>query len=115
MRDLPWYIEEKWSDDSQRVKPNSIRSIKKMVPIDRLLRHYGAEVPTDRGAKLDDWLSLACPFHEDGKASASVNLALGRFRCHACDVGGDVLDVVGDVEEIRQVRERIRWIEDNLL
>ena len=39
------------------------------------------------------WVDAKCPFHDDSRASLSVNLGHGGFTCHACGAsGGDVLD-----------------------
>lgn len=40
-----------------------------------------------------EYLGL-CPFHEDRRASLSVNAERGIFHCFACGVGGDVVDFV---------------------
>ncbi len=36
--------------------------------------------------------SVKCPFHDDGTASMSVNLERGAWFCHACGIGGGLLD-----------------------
>lgn len=37
------------------------------------------------------WTPCRCPFHEDKRASASVNLTTGGFRCHGCGAKGDLV------------------------
>ncbi len=54
-----------------------------------LYRHYGLN-PTDKNGEQ----SLSCPFHEDKRPSLSLNSSTGLWRCHACDVGGDLVDFV---------------------
>ena len=61
----------------------------------KTLEHYGADL--NRTATVG-WRPLKCPFHEDRNASASVNLNLGGFRCHACGVSGDALKIVMEQE-----------------
>lgn len=38
------------------------------------------------------WCAVKCPWHADSAPSASVNVAHGGFRCHAC---GLHLDLIG--------------------
>lgn len=51
----------------------------------------------DRGG----WMKCQCPLpdHEDSNPSASVNEEAGRWRCHTCDKGGDVWDIVLALED----------------
>ena len=44
---------------------------------------------TNLNPGLDGECAVKCPWHDDSVASMSVNLATGRFYCHACDIGGD--------------------------
>jgi len=37
------------------------------------------------------WAACCCPLHEDRRASASVNLITGGFRCHGCGARGDLV------------------------
>lgn len=62
-----------------------------------VLVHYGADLT--RVATVG-WKPVKCPFHPDRTASASVNLNLGGFRCHACDVKGDALKLIMEQEGI---------------
>jgi len=43
---------------------------------------------------------LRCPFHEDNTASLQVNLTQNRYKCHACDKKGDVIQFVQDYEKL---------------
>ncbi len=37
-------------------------------------------------------VSALCPFHGDTTESLSLNLAKGVWKCHACNIGGGLLD-----------------------
>ena len=59
-------------------------------PISRVLAHYGAgKVPAGRG-----WRKMNCPFHGDRHASGSVNHDLNAFNCFACDVTGNIYNII---------------------
>jgi len=90
-------------------KGMSIDELKRRISMRELLDHYGAELPDG-----DGWSSMRCPFHTDNNPSASVNLKDGKFRCHVCDIGGDVVDVVA-LEEGLTTREAMEWLRTNLL
>lgn len=65
-------------------------------PIVDVLRHYGFEnVPQSGG-----WKPVKCAFHGDRHASASVNPDLGGFRCHTCDISGDAIKIVMEMEQV---------------
>lgn len=59
--------------------------------------YYGIEV---LGRDVGGWRKSACPMpdHEDANPSASVNEEACRWRCHTCDRGGDVWDIVMERE-----------------
>jgi DNA primase len=64
------------------------------LSIEDVLTHYGAtNVPTSLR-----WRAIKCPFHEDRSASASVSTDQGRFKCFACDINGDGLDIIQSQE-----------------
>jgi DNA primase len=88
-----------------------IQELKKLVPIDLLLEHYGMYDISYR----DGWQSVNCVFHDDETASAAVNLLEDRFVCYACGVKGDILDIVQEVERVADVREAMTWVEDHLV
>jgi hypothetical protein len=46
-----------------------------------VLRVFKIEV-----AEPAKWSSVPCPLHDDQKNSASINLKMEIFRCHACDI-----------------------------
>lgn len=43
---------------------------------------------------------LRCPFHEDNTASLQVSFSQNRYKCHACDKKGDVIQFVQDYEKL---------------
>lgn len=63
--------------------------------IDKVLEHYGADLTR---VSLVGWRPVKCPFHDDRNASASVNLNLGGFRCHACGIHGDAIKLIQERE-----------------
>ena len=65
------------------------------LTIAAVLEHYGADLHRTREV---GWQPVKCPFHEDRTASASVNLNLGGFRCHACGMSGDALKLIAEKE-----------------
>jgi hypothetical protein len=48
------------------------------------------------GAAVNPRGAVKCPFHDDRHASGSLYESGGiwRFKCHACDFGGDLIDVL---------------------
>ena len=59
-------------------------------PIFPVLEHYGLEAtdPVSGRAKV------LCPFHDESRPSASVDVDKQRFRCFACDIQGDAIDII---------------------
>lgn len=104
---MDWWVEQKGVKPKHAKKSIGIAEIKKMVSMRKLLYHYGWD--WDAPAYVDGWVAIRCPFHGDTNKSASLNDDLGRFRCHACDIGGDVVDVVSAVEE-KTPREAIQFL-----
>lgn len=103
---LPWYIED--SGTSKKKGRLTIADYKRLVPISKLLVEYG--MPTQFDVWSDEWVTVPCPFHDDTHPSASMNPRLGRFRCHTCDIGGDVVGIVKEVEDFRNMREAMEWL-----
>ena len=67
-----------------------------MISIAAVLEHYGGFVSVpDTG-----WRAIKCPFHSDRTASASVNLELNGFRCHACGISGDAIKLIETQENM---------------
>lgn len=88
-----------------------IPELKEKVRMEDVLLHYSAEISY---RSWNTWESLSCPFHDDRQASASVNLAEDRFKCHGCEISGDVLDVVMEVEGLT-LGEARKFLEDNFV
>jgi DNA primase len=72
-----------------------------------VLKHYGAEL--DGQGFSQDWQWLHCPFHDDKRPSASVNVKLGRFNCHVCGISGDAIDLVQEMEHL-DFKEALEWL-----
>jgi len=71
------------------------------------LEFYGGRAPF-----AGRWEAIRCPFHGDTHASASYNDVVGQFFCHACDVHGDIFDLVGGQEGI-EFPDQVAFIEAN--
>jgi DNA primase len=57
------------------------------------------------------WRSVRCPFHDDTNASASANVSVGAFACHACGVQGDSWSLIMRFENIpkEEFRRAVEW------
>lgn len=69
-----------------------IQEIKQNLPLVQILQHYNL--------KQDKNNMLCCPFHEDSTASLQVSFSQNRYKCHACDKKGDVIQFVQDYEKL---------------
>lgn len=69
-----------------------ITVIKQNLPLAVILQHYNL--------KEDKNNMLRCPFHEDNTASLQVSFSQNRYKCHACDKKGDVIQFVQDYEKL---------------
>lgn len=69
-----------------------IAVIKQNLPLAVILQHYNL--------KEDKNNMLRCPFHEDNTASLQVSFSQNRYKCHACDKKGDVIQFVQDYEKL---------------
>lgn len=108
----PWWVESTGhAPKGRRLDAGEVRQ-----RLDAVLTHYfrangdpqALVVAPD--VRQDRWEKAHCPFHKDKKASASVNWGKSRFRCHACDIGGDAIDLVMENENL-QFREAMEWVE----
>ena len=88
-----------------------IKRLKRNVGIEELIEHLGGKV---QARSHGQWVPCTCPFHDDTNASASINTAKGRFRCHGCDVGGDLIDLAQKHLETEDLKEAVEWLERNL-
>jgi DNA primase len=59
-----------------------------------LLDKYEIQYNPERGGNQQ----VRCAFHEDGTASASVNLDEGLYNCFTCGIGGDAIELIKIVE-----------------
>lgn len=75
-----------------------IQDIKQSLTLATILNHYGIKPNKNN--------MLLCPFHEDKTASLQVNPTQNKYKCHACDKKGDVIQFVQDYEKLTK-REAI--------
>lgn len=69
-----------------------ITDIKQNLPLANVLRHYNFTADKNN--------MLRCPFHEDSTASMQVSFSQNKYKCHACDKKGDVIQFVQDYEKL---------------
>jgi hypothetical protein len=77
------------------------------IPMPLLLESYGARI---FNAGWRGWHPVRCPFHDDRRPSATCTNTY--FRCFACDVGGDIFDVVMHAEGV-DLRGAVEWLRRN--
>lgn len=69
---------------------------------DQVLAEHPLEAELQRrGVRLEGSgaeRSARCPFHQDRTASLSVNVGKGAWHCHACKIGGSVIDLIAHFE-----------------
>jgi hypothetical protein len=65
------------------------------LTIEDVLIHYGANLTR---TSLVGWSKVNCPFHGDSHASAGVNVDRNAFKCQACPIRGDPLNVIARAE-----------------
>lgn len=59
-----------------------------------------AQILTSYNLTADKNNMLRCPFHDDSTASLQVSLSQNKYKCHACDKKGDVIQFVQDYEKL---------------
>jgi DNA primase len=59
-----------------------------------------AQILTSYNLTADKNNMLRCPFHEDSTASLQVSFSQNKYKCHACDKKGDVIQFVQDYEKL---------------
>jgi len=69
-----------------------IQDIKQNLSLESILQHYNL--------KQDKNNMLRCPFHDDSTASLQVSFSQNKYKCHACDKKGDVIQFVQDYEKL---------------
>lgn len=67
------------------------------LTISAVLEFYGADLTR---VTASGWRPVKCPFHDDRIASASVNLDMGMFVCHACNISGDAIKLIRLMENL---------------
>jgi DNA primase catalytic core len=75
-----------------------IADIKQNLSLAQVLENYSLQPNKNN--------MLRCPFHEDNTASLQVNPTQNKYKCHACDKKGDVIQFVQDYEKLTK-REAI--------
>jgi DNA primase catalytic core len=69
-----------------------IQDIKSNLTLSQILSYYSLQPDKNN--------MLRCPFHEDNTASLQVSFSQNRYKCHACDKKGDVIQFVQDYEKL---------------
>jgi DNA primase catalytic core len=69
-----------------------IAQIKQNLSLESILQHYNLKPNKNN--------MLRCPFHEDNTASLQVSFSQNKYKCHACDKKGDVIQFVQDYEKL---------------
>ncbi len=68
-----------------------IHDIKAKLSLEEVLKNYSLKPINNM---------LRCPFHEDSTASLQVSFSQNKYKCHACDKKGDVIQFVQDYEKL---------------
>ena len=68
-----------------------IQDIKANLSLESVLQTYNLKSKNNM---------LRCPFHEDSTASLQVSFTQNKYKCHACDKKGDVIQFVQDYEKL---------------
>ncbi len=87
-----------------------IHELKERVSVEDLVVHLGGDVQYAYGG----WAKVLCPFHDDRRPSAEISPDGDFFRCWACGVKGDVVDLA-KVAGKTDTRGAIAWLQENLL
>jgi DNA primase len=69
-----------------------IADIKANLSLEQILTSYNLTADKNN--------MLRCPFHEDSTASLQVSFSQNKYKCHACDKKGDVIQFVQDYEKL---------------
>ena len=68
-----------------------IQDIKANLTLEQVLTTYNLQPKNNM---------LRCPFHKDSTASLQVSFTQNKYKCHACDKKGDVIQFVQDYEKL---------------
>ena len=77
---------------STKVFIMEITDIKQQLSLESVLQFYNLKPNKNN--------MLRCPFHEDSTASLQVSFSQNKYKCHACDKKGDVIQFVQDYEKL---------------
>jgi DNA primase len=69
-----------------------ISEIKQNLSLTKVLENYSLQPDKNN--------MLRCPFHDDSTASLQVSFSQNKYKCHACDKKGDVIQFVQDYEKL---------------
>jgi len=69
-----------------------IQDIKANLSLEQILTTYNLQPNKNN--------MLCCPFHQDSTASLQVSFSQNKYKCHACDKKGDVIQFVQDYEKL---------------
>jgi len=92
------------------IPPDLIDRIKRESPIEEVALSLGL---IGYGRRLTIAMHCPLPNHEDQHPSASCYTDEGRWYCHRCNEGGDVIDLVMAAKGLRW-REAIQWLADGV-
>jgi len=74
------------------------------TPLEQAWEAFGGDpIPPHHG-----WVKVRCVLHGDRTASAQVNLETGKWRCFAGCGHGDVYDLIGVHDGVREFPEQKR-------
>lgn len=112
MKDSPWWVEkvQPYQKVEEFNRGHQMRLAKEKLR--QVLRHYGLDIDLDvwlDAQAADRWLPVRCPFHGDRRASASVSPNRLRFKCHACEMHGDAIDLAME-KECTDFKGAVSWI-----
>ena len=74
-----------------------VEQLKSSVDIVKTIQGYGVKLK--RTGSTGRYLGL-CPFHTEKTPSFNVNATMQRYKCFGCNVGGDVINFVMELERI---------------
>ena len=80
-----------------------ISDIKANLTLQTVLSHYNLQPDKNN--------MLRCPFHDDKTASLQVNYQQNKYKCHACDKKGDVIQFVQDYEKLSKYEALLKCSE----
>ena len=76
-----------------------ISEIKQNLSLTKVLENYSLQPDKNN--------MLRCPFHKDSTASLQVSFSQNKYKCHACDKKGDVIQFVQDYDKLTK-REAVK-------